>query len=67
MACPRRAEVTGLVFPPLNVRVVAVPKHAGVCDVLPVVTSKSNFRSTSNAVFHLDIVIIGGASWRRIS
>jgi hypothetical protein len=67
MACRRRAEVTGLVFPPLNVRAVTLPKHAGVCDVLPVVTSKNSFRSTSNSVFHLDFVITGGAQWRRIS
>jgi hypothetical protein len=67
MACPRRAEATGLVFLPLNVRAVTLPKQAGVCHVLPVVTSKNNFRSTSNSVFHLDFVITGGASWRRIS
>ena len=67
MACTRRAEVTGLVFPPLNVRVVTLPRLAGVCDFLPVVTSKNSFRSTSSSVFHLDFVITGGAQWRRIS
>ena len=67
MACTRRAEVTGLGFSPLNVRVVTLPKPAIVCNTLPAVPSQNNFRSTSNSVFHLDFAIIGGASWRRIS
>jgi hypothetical protein len=66
MACPRRAEVTGLVFPPLNVRVVTLPKLAGVCEDLPAVPFQNSFRSISNSVFHLDFAITGGASWRRI-
>jgi hypothetical protein len=67
MACSRRAEAVGLVFPPLDVRALTLLKHAGVCDVLPAVPSKNSFRSISNAVFHLDFVITGGAPWRRIS
>jgi hypothetical protein len=67
MACTRRAEVTGLGFPPLNVRVVALPKQVGICNILPAVPSQNNFRSTSNSVFHLDFAITGGAPWRRIS
>ena len=43
MACTRRAEVTGLGFSPLNVRVVTLPKPAIVCDTLPAVPPKTIF------------------------